>query len=917
MRLLVAVATAALVFQGVAVGAYTVPTSEEYETMDEMTVPDMDQAVEDLMPTLRYEENVGQFHEDVAYSLHGMGSGLYLTDDASAVMTVQVVDGEAGDPTIAPHEADEPEEAPALTYVRMNLVDANEDVTWTGEEQLDSTSNYLVGDEEDWITGVPHVERPVAEEVYEGVDLAWHSDMAGTPKFDFVVDAGAAVDPIGLSFDGVEELTVRDDGSLSIATGQGEVVKPAPYAYQKIDGEEVEVDASYTLTDGVVGFEVGDYDEDETLVIDPAIEYGTYVGGNDYEYPTDVEVDDEGHAHIVGYTRSDDFPTSDGAYQEERIASGWSYDGFATKLNEDGTDVEYSTYFGTTDRDYPRAGADLTDDGKLLVGGYSGGFDDLGGFYSGFVGLLTEDGTDMEFFVPVGSDDSDYVRAGVAVGEDGYYLAGETYGDSLRLGGDASDVGVEYHQDMFVAKIDESASQLEWVANPLAYTSGNMYGLDAADGTVAIAGYEYDGNLDTSDDAYQPDAPGDTRSTFVATYDADSGDKKWATYAGNDGRDYVYGSDIVSIDEGGDVVLAGYTNALRDGYDYDTFAVELTEDGTDAEFHEVIETPDDGSYTYGVDTLDATGHVYLAGSTDSDELPVTEDAFQKERKGESNYDDDGFLMVLDPSGELAFSTYWGGDGADYMRAGVSVGGNAQAAIGGYSYSSQLYTSEDAFMPEEPDRRAAYLAVLQPFDPPTAPLNPSADATGQGEITVSWDAPADDGGLPVDSYNVYRAVEGEPLTQVASTSQTSLVDDGLDDGTSYEYAVAAVNPVDEGPLGETVQAYSHPSGPENLTAEPGPLVVNPTAPGSVHLDWETPGDPADDAIEVYNVYREGADNPIATVEDTEYTDEGLEVLDPDAPGLAEYTYWVTAVNPDGEGADSEEATSTTVPPSLPI
>lgn len=49
--------------------------------------------------------------------------------------------------------------------------------------------------------------------------------------------------------------------------------------------------------------------------------------------------------------------------------------------------------------------------------------------------------------------------------------------------------------------------------------------------------------------------------------------------------------------------------------------------------------------------------------------------------------------------------------------------------------------------------------------------------------------------------------------MASTSQTTLVDDGLDDGPSYMYAIAAVNPVDEGPLSETVQAYSHPSGPE--------------------------------------------------------------------------------------------------------
>ncbi len=67
----------------------------------------------------------------------------------------------------------------------------------------------------------------------------------------------------------------------------------------------------------------------------------TFIGGSDQEYCVDIAVDKSQKPYIMGYTRSNDYPYTTGAYD---TLFQYNYDSFLTILKADGTDISYSTF---------------------------------------------------------------------------------------------------------------------------------------------------------------------------------------------------------------------------------------------------------------------------------------------------------------------------------------------------------------------------------------------------------------------------------------------------------------------------------------------------------------------------------------------------------------------------------------------
>ncbi|MGL5858844.1 MAG: fibronectin type III domain-containing protein [Angustibacter sp.] len=119
--------------------------------------------------------------------------------------------------------------------------------------------------------------------------------------------------------------------------------------------------------------------------------------------------------------------------------------------------------------------------------------------------------------------------------------------------------------------------------------------------------------------------------------------------------------------------------------------------------------------------------------------------------------------------------------------------------------------------------APSVAVAPRSQAPDAPAAPVA-AAGDGQVTVAWQAPADDGGAAITGYRVttWPVAPAGPATVVtvpATGTGGSTVVSGLTNGTSYAFTVAAVNPVGVG--------ASSPASPA-VTPRPQP----PGAPGAV-------------------------------------------------------------------------------------
>jgi hypothetical protein len=105
--------------------------------------------------------------------------------------------------------------------------------------------------------------------------------------------------------------------------------------------------------------------------------------------------------------------------------------------------------------------------------------------------------------------------------------------------------------------------------------------------------------------------------------------------------------------------------------------------------------------------------------------------------------------------------------------------------------------------------------------PTAPGTPTASSTGTS-ATITWTAPADNGGQAVTSYRIQRSTDNINFsTIVASTGTTSLTytNTGLTPGTKYFYRVAAINAV-------ATSAGSDYSGPYSASVE-----ITPAFPAS--------------------------------------------------------------------------------------
>ena len=98
--------------------------------------------------------------------------------------------------------------------------------------------------------------------------------------------------------------------------------------------------------------------------------------------------------------------------------------------------------------------------------------------------------------------------------------------------------------------------------------------------------------------------------------------------------------------------------------------------------------------------------------------------------------------------------------------------------------------------------------------PEAPRNLLADG-GNEQVTLSWEAPEDDGGLAITDYE-YRIDRRNPWISIGSTDTTHTVT-GLVNGTTYVFQVRAVNrigrsgpslPAQETPIEQVVLDLAH-------------------------------------------------------------------------------------------------------------
>ncbi|UCE10255.1 MAG: SBBP repeat-containing protein [Candidatus Thorarchaeota archaeon] len=289
--------------------------------------------------------------------------------------------------------------------------------------------------------------------------------------------------------------------------------------------------------------------------------YWTYVGGSDSDEASSLAVDSGGNAYVTGYTRSGDFPVTNGI---DDSLNG-TQDAFVLKLNSEGDELSFSTFLGGVGVEW---GSYVTQgpNGSLFVTGHTESHDfyctedaydsTLNGTRDGFVVKLEPDGSDITFSTLVGGLRDDQVLCSFVDDLGCAYLAGTTRSSDFPIvDGLADEIGGD--ADSFVLKLSPDGSEIFYSTYVGGEGDEEAWHIAVDNwGCVYIAGKTYSDDYPVAN-AFDEEYGGEG-DCFLTKLDIGNNSVLFSTYIGGDAFDCALRFDF---DSAGNIIVCGYTSS--------------------------------------------------------------------------------------------------------------------------------------------------------------------------------------------------------------------------------------------------------------------------------------------------------------------------------------------------------------------
>lgn len=445
-------------------------------------------------------------------------------------------------------------------------------------------------------------------------DLAWSTFLGGS---DYDLGYGIAVDDTGYIY--VTGVTTSDD----FPTKAGDIDTTH-------GGRDVVIAKLRSTGDSLV--------------------FTVLLGGSDDDEGKDIFVDHAGCIYVAGVSLSDDFPTTNGAF--DAIYNG-SRDVILVKLDPSGSLLEYATFLGGNNSDWGK-GLAVDDLGCAFVTGYTnsqdfpateGAFDSSynGGNWDAFVAKINASGSALEYATFLGGANVDDGH-GIALDASGHaYVTGNTASSDFPTTADAYDTTHNGGHDVFVARFDPMGDVLGYSSFIGGIGADYGYSITVDNfGDALITGKTSSADFPTTAGAYDTEhGGGPSADAFVTKLHHTTHVLEYSTYLGGNAGDEGLG---IAVDSSGSAYLTGYTWSenfpatagayctAHSGYYSDAFVAKLNPAGSDLEYATFL---GGNAVDFGWDIfIDGLGYIYATGETKSSDFPTTPGAYSTSLTGD-------------------------------------------------------------------------------------------------------------------------------------------------------------------------------------------------------------------------------------------------------------------------------------------
>ena len=667
---------------------------------------------------LGFEQNLGQVPHDIDYLSRGAGYTLLLSGNKAEFAFKNLR-----------------ESGPQVQVVAFTLLDASRESALRGSQAMDGYINYIQGDNpENWIDHVSLYSELMVDDVYNGIDLRY-TNNGEQLQYDFILQPGADSDDIQLSFEGVTGARIAADGALVLDTEFGELSHRAPYIYQEIAGTRQTVEGRFAIRSSassqpIVGFDLDEYNKEHTLVIDPVVEFSTYLGANLNDSGATIAVDGDNNIYVTGTT---DLIIPNPNNPNNPNSTIQRTDAFVSKFSPDGQTLLFSSVIGGTDDEgnfndevesgdkgiavdelghVYITGTTQSEDFPLLnpvQSAHGGGSSDV------YVVKLTLDGSAPIYSTYLGGEDDDEGRDIALTPDNGVIVVGETRSDEFPLANPLQDER-DQQDDAFITELSATGDSILFSS----YLGGNKSdGAKAvevdSDNNVYIAGYTSSNQrFPHTDNAFSSGFQGGSDDGFVAKLGPDRTSFEFVLNLGGSKLDVI---EDLALTSQNNILVAGTTASKTD---FPTTAGVFQSDygggGRDG-FLSLISSSGDSllasayfggnqqDFAYGI-AVAPNGSIWLVGETSSKTFPLVE-PLQDDKENNA----DMFIARFSQDiGELLFSSYYGGNHQD-QGSDVVIDAEGSTVIVGTTTSDKDFPVVNALQANLDGNSDAFLVKL--------------------------------------------------------------------------------------------------------------------------------------------------------------------------------------------------------------